>query len=139
VIVNPENNNLRKVNFEQEGGKGFIAYIDGYFFTQPSDNIYTMDIYIDNSVFVLYINDKVCYTNRIYGMQSHQWSINCYNGSIKVEDIYQKTHSDDPSHLPWCEVNNLGVQKYMQHDGVSILNNGNVYSITGQSIESGTK
>ena len=70
MVVNPETENNRKVNFEEEGaeGKGF-------------------DIYTDNSVMVMYINDKVCYTQRIYGIQKNCWSINNYGGTITISDV----------------------------------------------------
>ncbi len=89
MVVNPESEGIRKVNFEQEGeeGKGFIEGIDGYNFARPSDNIYNIDIYTDNSVLVMYINDVCAYTNRIYGIQKNCWSINNYGGSITVSDI----------------------------------------------------
>ena len=89
IVVNPENENWRKVNFEEEGaeGKGFIAGIDGYRFARPADNTYNIDIYTDNSVLVMYINDNVAYTQRIYGIQKNCWSINNYGGSITVSDV----------------------------------------------------
>ena len=89
MVVNPENENWRKVNFEEEGeeGKGFVEGIDGYGFSRPADNVYKVDIYTDNSVMVMYINDNVCYTNRIYGIQKNCWSINNYGGSVTVTDV----------------------------------------------------
>ncbi len=89
MVVNPEGEDTRKVNFEEEGpgGKGFIEGIDGYNFRRPSDNAYHIDIYTDNSVCVLYINDVCAYTNRIYGIQKNCWSINNYGGSISVSDV----------------------------------------------------
>jgi beta-fructofuranosidase len=77
------------VNFEQEGeeGKGFIEGIDGYGFARPQDNVYKVDIYTDNSVLVLYINDNVAYTQHIYGIQKNCWSINNYGGSVNVSDL----------------------------------------------------
>ena len=89
MVVNPEDENHRKVNFEQEGeeGKGFIEAADGYWFDRPADNTYNIDIYTDNSVLVMYINDVVCYTQRIYGIQKNCWSINNYGGSITVSDV----------------------------------------------------
>ena len=89
MVVNPEGENTRKVNFEQEGeeGKGFIAGIDGYTFLRPADNVYHIDIYTDNSVMVMYINDYVCYTNRIYGIQKNCWSLNNYGGRVSVSDV----------------------------------------------------
>ena len=90
MVVNPEDGNAkRKINFEEEGkeGKGFIGNIDGYMFPTPSDNTYKVDIYTDNSVMVMYINDNVCYTNRIYGIQKNCWSINGYGGTITISDV----------------------------------------------------
>ena len=89
MVVNPEDENHRKVNFEQEGpaGKGFIEGIDGYWFERPADNVYNIDIYTDNSVLTMYINDVCAYTQRIYGIQKNCWSINNYGGSITVSDV----------------------------------------------------
>ena len=89
IVVNPESENNRKLNFEEEGskGKGFIEGIDGYMFTRPSDNVYNVTIYTDNSVLVMYINDVCAYTQRIYGMSKNCWSINNYGGSIEVSNL----------------------------------------------------
>ncbi|MGM9825993.1 MAG: glycoside hydrolase domain-containing protein [Paludibacteraceae bacterium] len=89
LVLNPESETRRKINFEQEGedGMGFIANIDGYTFPIPADNTYHIDIYTDNSVLVMYVNDNVCYTNRVYGIARNCWSINCYSGSLTVSDI----------------------------------------------------
>jgi beta-fructofuranosidase len=89
LIVNPENDNKRKINFEEEGdeGAGFIPGIDGYNFNRPDDNTYHITIYTDNSVCVMYINDVACYTNRIYGIQKNCWSINSYGGTIDVSNV----------------------------------------------------
>lgn len=90
IVVNPEdNNNKRKINFEEEGeeGKGFIDGIDGYLFDRPADNTYHVTICTDNSVCVVYINDNVAYTNRIYGMQKNPWSINSYSGTVEVSAV----------------------------------------------------
>ena len=89
VIVNPEGEDVRKVNFEQEGekGQGWVDGIDGYIIPRPADNVYHIDIFTDNSVMVMYINGDWAYTNRIYGIQNNCWSINNYGGSITVSDV----------------------------------------------------
>jgi beta-fructofuranosidase len=89
MVVNPETENNRKINFEQEGveGKGFIEAVDGYWFERPADNTYNIDIYTDNSVLVMYVNGNVCYTQRIYGIQKNCWSINNYGGSVTISDV----------------------------------------------------
>lgn len=90
MVVNPENENDRKINFEEQGveGKGFIAGIDGYVFARPADNVYNITIYTDNSICVMYINDVCSYTNRIYGIQKNCWSIDSFNGAnVKVSNL----------------------------------------------------
>lgn len=89
MVVNPENESTRKINFEEQGeeGKGFVEGIDGYPFSRPSDNTYKIDIYTDNSVMVMYVNGNVCYTNRIYGIQKNCWSINNYGGNVTISQV----------------------------------------------------
>ena len=89
LVVNPEWEDGRKINFEEEGpaGKGFVEGIDGYNFQRPANNVYNIDIYTDNSVLVMYINDVCAYTQRIYGIQKNCWSINNYGGSVTVSDV----------------------------------------------------
>ncbi len=90
MVINPEDNgNKHKINFEEEGseGMGFVKGIDGYFFPTPADNKYNIDIYTDNSVLVMYINDNVCYTQRIYGIRKNCWSINSYGGNVTVSNV----------------------------------------------------
>ena len=90
MVVNPEGGDTkRKVNFEQQGeeGKGFIEAIDSYEFPRPEDNTYNIDIYTDNSVVVMYINDNVCYTQRIYGIQNNNWSIDNFGGSVTISNL----------------------------------------------------
>lgn len=93
IVVNPEDNNKRKLNFEEEGtaGIGFVDGIDSYLFDAPSDNTYHVTICNDQSVCTVYINDELAYTNRIYGIQKNCWSINCYTGSISVTHLTHYT------------------------------------------------
>jgi len=84
LVFNPESDSRRKVNFEEEGpkGKGFIPAIDSYTFNTPPDNTYHITICTDNSVLTMYVNDVLCYTNRIYGMARNCWSVNAYNQAV---------------------------------------------------------
>lgn len=90
IVVSPENGgNDKKLNFEENGeeGIGFVEGIDGYYFSTPANNEYNVTIYTDNSVCVVYINDDVVYTNRIYGLQKNCWSINSYEGTVEVSNV----------------------------------------------------
>lgn len=89
LVINPEGDGRRKVNFEQEGpeGMGFIGGADGYVFDAPSDGVYNITILNDNSVCTLYINDNVAFTSRIYGMAKNCWSVNSYGGSVDIAGL----------------------------------------------------
>ena len=136
LIVNPEANNMAKVNFEQEGpdAMGFIPYIDGYFFSQPAGRVYHIDIYIDRSVLVLYINGQVSYTNRIYGMSGKSWSIKCYDGSIQITAIRQQVYNPNkPTSLPVVE-GKEGAFKRMENGQIIICRDGHKYTSMGQKL-----
>ena len=136
IIVNPEANNMAKVNFEQEGpdAMGFIPYIDGYFFAQPADRVYNIDIFIDRSVLVMYINDVVCYTNRIYGLQNKPWTIRCYNGAIQLSDIKQQVYNPNKPTGLSDVLGKENVFKRMENGQLVICREGRLYSPTGQQI-----
>ena len=90
LVFNPESDTKRKINFEEEGpdGQGFIPAIDSYSFNTPADNTYHITICTDKSVLTMYVNDVLCYTNRIYGIARNCWSINTYDdASITVSDL----------------------------------------------------
>lgn len=90
LVVNPESNGRRKVNFEHEGpgSTGFIKGGDGYMFQAPADDVYNIDVYTDNSVLTLYVNDVCAYTQRLYGIAENGWSINSYtSGNISVSNL----------------------------------------------------
>lgn len=89
LVVNAEGVSNRKINMEQQGpaGIGFLGNQDGYLFERPDDNVYRVTIVVDNSVCAVYINDKVSYTNRIYGMAQNCWSINSYGGKLEISDL----------------------------------------------------
>jgi beta-fructofuranosidase len=94
LVVNPEGDTNRKINFEEEGtdGSGFISNADSYVFQAPSDGVYNITMVTDNSVVTLYINDVLAYTNRVYGAARNCWSINCYGGSLQVSNLTTATN-----------------------------------------------
>lgn len=87
IIVNPESESVRKINYEEEGGAGFVPNTDGYNFNTPADGVYNITIITDNSVMTMYINETVAYTTRVYGTARNCWSVNCYSGSVAVTDL----------------------------------------------------
>lgn len=87
IILNPENESVRKINYEEEGGIGFVPNTDGYNFNTPMDGEYNITIITDNSVMTMYVNETVAYTTRVYGTARNCWSINCYSGNIEVSNL----------------------------------------------------
>lgn len=89
VRLVPEGDGTFNIRFSEDGpdGSGIIQWIDGCIFTPPSDLTYNFSIFSENSVFVLYINDIVCYTNKIYGLAGNRWSIASYNAGLTVSNV----------------------------------------------------
>lgn len=87
IIVNPESESVRKINYEEEGGMGFVPNTDGYNFNTPSDGVYNITIITDNSVMTMYINETVAYTTRVYGTARNCWSINSYGGNVEITNL----------------------------------------------------
>ena len=91
IMVCPDGNN-NYIRFEEEQGKWELKGGDSYRFPIPADRTYNINIYTDNSVLVMYINDVLTYTQRIYGIQRNCWSVNCYEGAMTVKDIQVKQY-----------------------------------------------
>lgn len=92
IIVNPESESVRKINYEEEGGMGFVLNTDGYNFNTPVDGIYNITVVTDNSVLTVYVNETATFTTRIYGTARNCWSINCYSGNIAVSNLRVAKH-----------------------------------------------
>lgn len=56
-------------------------------FTFQSGKTYTFSIVVDGSVAVLYLNDEIALTNRIYSAQGNHWSIAANNMQLTVSDL----------------------------------------------------
>lgn len=88
IMLCPEADGAKHyVRFEEEGGKWELKGGGSYAFPTPDDNTYHINIFTDNSVLVMYVNDCLAYTCRIYGLQRNCWSVNCYEGKIELQDI----------------------------------------------------
>ena len=53
----------------------------------PEDKIFNVKIIIEKSICILYINDNVAFTNRIYKMDQNPWTIFADNGTIKISNF----------------------------------------------------
>lgn len=91
IMVCPDGSN-NYIRFEEEQGKWELKGGGSYPFPIPADRTYNINIYTDNSVLVMYINDVLTYTQRIYNLPRNCWSVNCYEGEMTVKDIQVKQY-----------------------------------------------
>ena len=91
IMVCPDGSN-NFIRFEEEQGKWELKGGGSYPFPIPADRTYNINIYTDNSVLTMYINDVLCYTQRIYNLPRNCWSVNCYEGGMTVKDIQVKQY-----------------------------------------------
>lgn len=89
IQILPEDDKMNyRVKFSQEHGKGICGGVDSYQMPIPEDLTYHVELYTDNSVVVVYVNDQICWTNRIYGQQKNCWGLETFNGSkVEFKDI----------------------------------------------------
>lgn len=53
----------------------------------PANKMFDVKIIIEKSVCVIYVNDNVAFTNRIYKMNQNPWTIFSDNGTIRISDM----------------------------------------------------
>lgn len=92
LLVEPMFDDVRRIFFVQEGsGAGnpdsYKWTTESDEFKHPADNVYHIDIYTDNSVVTMYINNVRSYTQRVHGIQRNCWSVNSYGGTVAVSDV----------------------------------------------------
>ncbi len=74
----------------KESNNSTGSYTDELNFTPlivPSSKIFNVKIIIEKSVCVVYVNDNVAFTNRIYKMNQNPWTVFSDNGKISVSSI----------------------------------------------------
>ena len=53
----------------------------------PANKEFDITIISENSVCVIYINDEIAFTNRIYKMNQNPWAIFADNGEVTFSDL----------------------------------------------------
>ncbi|QIL37978.1 DUF4975 domain-containing protein [Pedobacter sp. HDW13] len=81
----------------EPGSKRIAAYKNGQEitrvpFTFEADKNYNFSIVVDGSVVVLYLNDQIALTNRIYSANANQWMISADKLDIKVNNLKVSSH-----------------------------------------------
>jgi beta-fructofuranosidase len=79
----------QKIYFNKDGSNS-VQEINQVPMPQSADGVYNIRIYNDQSVCVMYVNDQVAFTNRIYGMPKNPWRMACEHGSVTVSGLTVK-------------------------------------------------
>ena len=82
----------QKIYYNKDSRSGEVSEINQVALPHSDNGVYNIRIYNDQSVCVLYVNDEVAFTNRIYGMPRNPWKIICEQGSVTVENLVWKTN-----------------------------------------------
>ena len=53
----------------------------------PTNKQFDVTIVSEHSVCVVYINDEIAFTNRIYKMSQNPWTIFANNGEVTFSDL----------------------------------------------------
>jgi beta-fructofuranosidase len=79
----------QKIYFNKDGSNS-VQEINKVPLLPSADGVYNIRIYNDQSVCVMYVNDQVAFTNRIYGMPKNPWRMACEHGSVTVSGLTVK-------------------------------------------------
>ena len=79
----------QKIYFNKDGSNS-VQEINQVPMPRSDDGVYRIRIYNDQSVCVMYVNDHVAFTNRIYGMPNNPWRMACEHGSVTVNGLTVK-------------------------------------------------
>ena len=79
----------QKIYFNKDGSNS-VQEINQVPMPRSDDGVYNIRIYNDQSVCVMYVNDQVAFTNRIYGMPKNPWRMACEHGSVTVSGLTVK-------------------------------------------------
>lgn len=82
----------QKIYYNKDSRSGEVSEINQAALPHSDNGVYNIRIYNDQSVCVLYVNDEVAFTNRIYGMPRNPWKIICEQGSVTVQNLVWKTN-----------------------------------------------
>ena len=80
-----------KIYFNKDARNGGVTEINQVPLPRSANGEYNIRIYNDQSVCVLYVNDEVAFTNRIYGMPRNPWKMVCEQGTVTVSHLEWKT------------------------------------------------
>lgn len=88
-LLEPENNNKADLAHDSDD-KGQINWRS---IADIRDaRTYDITICIEHSVAVLYVNDRIAFSTRIYGMENNPWQVFCEKGAVSIHDLEIHTY-----------------------------------------------
>ena len=76
----------QKLYLNKDVNGGGVTEISQKALPRTSDGVYNLKVVQEQSIIVIYVNDKIAFTNRIYNMARNPWSIFCESGTVEVEE-----------------------------------------------------
>ncbi|MGJ1190850.1 glycoside hydrolase domain-containing protein [Sphingobacterium siyangense] len=75
------------MNKEARDGGGSKTELNFTPLTVPTNRIFNVKIIIEKSIGIVYVNDRVAFTNRIYKMDQNPWTIFADQGTVQVNGL----------------------------------------------------
>jgi len=75
------------MNKEARYGGGSKTELNFTPLTVPTNRIFNVKIIIEKSIGIVYVNDRVAFTNRIYKMDQNPWTIFADQGTVQVNGL----------------------------------------------------
>lgn len=85
-LIEPSNSDKYDLAYDKDGlGSELVNWFSLWSIKDASE--YKVEIYIEKSVVVIYVNDKIAMTNRMYNTQDNPWYIFCEKGKVEFIDL----------------------------------------------------
>jgi beta-fructofuranosidase len=87
IVFDLTKNQIRLEKSIKNGSSTIISTLTQLPLTVPTNKQFDVTIVSENSVCVVYINDEIAFTNRIYKMSQNPWTIFANNGEVTFSDL----------------------------------------------------
>ena len=78
-------NQMMYLNRDNKGGG--VEELNQVPLPRSADGVYNLRIYQEQSVIVVYVNDQIAFTNRIYNQGRNPWSVFCDSGRVSLKGV----------------------------------------------------
>ena len=78
-------NQMMYLNRDNKGGG--VEELNQVPLPRSADGVYNLRIYQEQSLIVVYVNDQIAFTNRIYNQGRNPWSVFCDSGRVSLKGV----------------------------------------------------